>query len=451
MARIIYPRAQVSIAGVVDGEEYTARVLCESVSIHETPHTHASMAEVTLFSSSLPFRGRQLQGLVAAIYLGDAGAANGQVVEPRDPRRNLRFVGNIDQRTRDEGGGPRVKLSLRDLSAPLRDAKPVPLVALPRYSDTVMQALQRILDAVPGVSDQLTIREDVSTSPILAQQLASATGRRSANGYLPLPKTDATAWTAIATVCDAAAALVDVRLDELVVARPSDAYGEPGQPEAIPVAATFILGGLGTNAASFSDRQKFVTNRKGIRAVSYDPEQRRSIEVVYPPDSGLPPVRLPRAVTGNPPAPKPRRTTRPRAQRPPERDTITAFGISSPARLLEYARRLWAERALNEVTADISTPLMDEQFLALRFGDLVVVKLDVDIQAELRRLPDERGRIEFLRRRLHVSEDAARLLAAQADRSNGEFFRVRSVTKTASHTGQPEVKAELISIFVFET
>jgi hypothetical protein len=89
--------------------------------------------------------------------------------------------------------------------------------------------------------------------------------------------------------------------------------------------------------------------------------------------------------------------------------------------------------------------------MALRSGDLTVLRIRPDIVSELRAQPTEQRRVDFLVQRIGCSPEAARILLKSNDDPSGYFFRVRSATKQFHAVGQnATVAVDLYSIFALE-
>lgn len=442
---VFYPRAVVALAGVVKGEDFSSNAAPASVSITENPVTHASTAQVQLHGSSLPFRGHQAQALTLAIYLGNVGSNDPDVgpIDRNNPKKNLRFIGNVDRRRREEGSrGQHVTLECRDLSGPLRDEKPINPAAIPSYNDTAREALQRVIDSVPGLSAQLSLRD----TPALDAPLRRAVGKRAVNGHVALPKTTTTAWDVCGIIADCVGALLRVELDELVLEQPSDVFGEAGSPSEIPVSVTLAMGGDQGNLLEVTEEQKYLSNRRGFLIKSYDPVARLPLEVKVPEDAALPARRLPKSVTG-----KVTKSRKPAKAPEPQREIVTAYGLHTVVAMKAYGQRLYQERALGEVTVEATTPIITDAMLSLHSGDLVVLRMHPDIVADFKAQPTEQRKVDFLVQRMGIAPEAARILTKATDAPNGYFFRIKSAGKQWHATGQStRVHVELYSIFVEE-
>lgn len=430
---VFYPRALVGISGYAAGNPFEDVFIPKSVSVTRKPHTHAAECSIEVHGSAIPLLIRQLESATVAVFIGNAASMDGGIQD----RKNLRFVGDVDEPDGElSDKTPVARLMCRDLSAYLRNVKPVPVAAIPRYTDTVRQAIQRVLDAVPGAANRLSLRE----VPGLNIPLSSATSKRGVGGPIRL-KPQATAWDAIAAACDLVAQLVSVELDEIVVRSPADAFGDPGSSDAAPPAATFVYGSDDANLMRVAFNKHLIRNRKGVRLVSYDPVTRQEIHSDYPPDNKLPPRRLPRPIRAGS---KKHKTAV--VDKPPDRDVFWAGSVHTQDALDRAAERTWRERGAQELAGSLSSPIFDDSTLGLKNGDRIVIAVRPDLEAEVRGSPDEQKQVDFLVRTLGIGRDTAQTLARAIRKRQSDLYYSKNVHLEWFDDQRPTVKVDFINL-----
>lgn len=421
---------EVTIDGVttleaVGAEEVTTPIIPDEVTWTVQPHSRCATAEITVQSSAVPFDLDRINSMLVRVYAGNATRGDGDILADRNFRqqKNLRFIGDVDEPEKILGIPSRVTLKARDLSARLRDA-PLPASGMPRYQDTVDEALQRILDIVPGVADQLSLGQSV-----VGSTLAQLSGRKARKGPLDL-RPGTRAWDAIEAVCGLAGLLVHVELDQVIVREPGEAFGDPGQVDDVPPDFQFIWNDERANTAELRFKKKFIRNRKGLRAWGFDPELDQVIQAVWPPDGQLLLQKKPRpSHPGANPGGKAGRHRGTRAS-VVERESIFAPGIQTTDGLLRFVQGVWAERGSQEVEGQLQTPIWTDELLALKNGARVLVMADPATEAQLRQIRDRQQAIDFLQRRMRISEETAKALVSTAKRGRFDMY----LLGTASHS-----------------
>jgi hypothetical protein len=426
---ILHPRCEVTINAIVSGEATDPfDFVPQRVTLVGASHNKAGEATVEFMGSALPFMPQTIESAAISLYMGLADTPTGSI----RTRKNLRFIGLLDDDDDDRGEG-HISLKARDLSSILHDHKPLIPVRMddgrtvdptPRYSDTLRQAIQRILSVVPGWRDAtakppLELRE----TSLLNLNLGELVEGRAKKGPITI-KRDWSAWQAIEHLVGMCSLLVNVDLDEIVVRHPHGAFGGDGD-----VAYEFQYGGEDCSLKMLRFHKKFTRNRKGIKVVAWNPETRKRVEGVYPNDNDMRKSFAKR----RPPPPKAKATkTRKQTQKPlpdPDRDVVYLDqGVFSRQYLDNMAERIWLERAHQEVDGQIGTPLWDEQILSLRNGDRIRVRLRPDIEDEVRRIGDDVLASRLLQEKYGCTSEAADLLIAELHRPFQDVYRVESPT-----------------------
>jgi hypothetical protein len=422
MTDVFYPRALVQLHARVLGQDVTTSIEPHRVSLTRRPHNQADEVEVEIHGTALPFEPRHIEDLWLGVFLGDPRSMSGRV----DTDRFLRFVGYADDMEpgNPAAEAPRVKITARDRSAQLRDFKPLPVAAQPRYGDMLGQAIERILAAVPSA-----VGMELRSSEHASIPLAPLVSARARAGRIPLPN-DCTAWQAIEHVCGLCAREVTIDLEDVVIQVPTAARSSPSE-----AAANFVFGGVRGNLLEAKRKKKFQRNRNGVRVVSFDPATRRRVEAVYPPDGQLPRRHRARGRRGGGGA------------QPPERDIFAlGDGITSHDQLEEYARRIYLERSRQEVEVEIECPFPTDQHIGLRNGDRVSIEIEPGLADDIR--GSGTGAVALLERRLGVDREVAQILVRSAREPTTNLFYAKTITTEFSATEKTVVKIDAINLIL---
>jgi len=425
-ATVQYPRALMQLHARVLGEDLVATVTPMRLTIERRNHSEASSIEVEFPGNALPFDPRHVEDLWVGVYFGDVRSMDGNVHQPQF----LRFMGYADniEASREVDDAPSVKLEARDFSAQLRAFKPIPTAMRPRYSDTLQQALQRILDGVPSASGLLSLPGLGLHLPL--SPLVSGRGR---TGTLPLAN-DASAWDAIERACGAVNRLVSVELDRLVVREPTG----DNQTRSDVV---FNYGGPAANSIKVRQKKRFERNRRSVVVHSFDPRSRRRLSAEWPAPAAAP------------------RRTRARGQQGrgggrngDEQRDIYALrdGITSQDELLRSAERIYTNRSRQELAIDLESPLLTEEFLSIHNGDRVMIRVEPGLEANIRaaNATSPQAAVALIRRRIGCSAQAAEILARAVNEPTTALFYVRGATFTYELEGAAMVKIDAANLIL---
>lgn len=451
---IQYPRAVVSLSASLTGETdlFDAVVIPRKVVVTRRPHTQADTCEVHLDGVDVPFDPRAVRDVILTVHMAnvrDAGA--GDMRDDWRTANTLRFIGHADTFDNEQEDDDTLTLKARDLSSLFREAKPVPPEAVPRYGDTLRQAIQRIIDVVPG-GDVLA----VAPGPEADAVLYAGVDGRARNAHIHV-ESNWSAWEVIEHAAGLVSRLVNVRNDFIVVRQGSQAYTNTNTP-----AATFSFNSVNANLTSLKVEKKFARNRKGVRVVSFDPYTRTRREADYPSDAVL------NAMSGR--RQRPARTgggghggghggagraRAPAQPKPVDRDVFIVPGVTVQGQLEDIARQIWEERSRQEISVNLDTPLFDDPYLSLQNGDRVIVELNRAIAAGLNPSQPFAQQVAFVRRRLQVSQAAASMLVRAAQNAGVRSFYVHEVQlvwdgEATDGGGDTGVKLEVINLIPVE-
>lgn len=437
---VLYPRAHVVAKYIYnDGSEVTTGLMPSRASVTLRPHHQAGTCEVEFNATAVPFDLRRLNGVFLSVFLGAVGTSDGDVQD----EKYLQFVGYADSESvKRSPDGTQVTMRARDLSGLLRDLKPMYQVRTdtgsvldptPRYSDTLLQAIQRILQwaKMDGVFE---IRDD---SGLGSTPLASLTNDRGVGGMIPIKHRDVSAWEAIEHAAAVCAVLVSVDLGKIVLRRPADAFALPEDPRT-PPKYSFVFGedraGY-TNAFELDVTKKFIRNRKGVRLIALAAGGRDVITADYPTDAQTPPKHAPKI--GPTKQTKPRKVTlsvgggvsNASSLNDPPRDVIAVGGdgVHSQEGLQKIAELYYRVRSRQELEGTLVTMVWDDKLFALRNGDRFEVRVKPELEADVLNQPDEGSQVAFLKKYFLVNDQAAKTMLAQIRGQESTLFYLRSI------------------------
>lgn len=428
--QVLYLRSEVVLRAQVDGDSIETGFIPHRVTWHDGGHKRATEVTVEIHGSALPYPLEHVASGFVSLYQGVADTPTGSV----RTADNLCFCGYFEEEEIDDGERT-VEFKARDLSALLRDHTPLipkrmddgrTIDPTPRYSDTIRQAIKRIMSVVPGFADPsardiLTLRE----VPSLDLRLGDLVDGRAKSGPIGLPP-KCSAWDAIEIVCGLASRMVGVELGELVVREPHEAFRVDGG-----VDYTFIFGSANANALGVKRHKKFTRNRKGIKLVAWNPDTRKRMEAVYPSDTDMRsnfPRHRPKATTHKPAT---HSTKKPAKDLPPPDRDVQDIGsaVVSQSKLDELAERVWIEKSMHEVDGTVTSPIWDRKLLDMRNGARVAVKIRPDLEAQVRGLQTDEERAQYLQEALGIDAQPARALVRIAMQQNDDLYSVAKVTR----------------------
>lgn len=437
---IIYPRALVSVKYIyTDDTEVTTLLVPSRVNVTRRPHHQAGTCEVEFNSTAVPFDLRRLNGIFLRVYLAAAPSMYADIAD----QKYLQFAGYVDtESVRRSPDGTKVVLSARDLSSILRDRKPLYIITkddqtinpTPRYSDTLLGAINRILDWC-GCRDAFEIQDDSGLGAKTFSSLLKTS--RGIQGFIPIPKTDVSAWDAIDHCAGILATLVSVELGKIVLRKPSEAYALPSDPKTAP-AYSFVFGEMKsgyTNALEVEITKKFIRNRKGVRLVTTEEGGRDTLTSDYPTKLETPPKHAPKL--GATKQTKPRKVSIMAGgsvknnsvidDAPRDVFLVSGLGIHSQAELDRQAEMVYRMRSRQELEGTLTTRVWDSKLFTLRNGDRFEVRIKPELETEIINRPDEASRVTFLKDHFRINEEAAHIMLAQIRGQESTLFYLRSI------------------------
>lgn len=276
--RHFYPRAVVRVTAILSlslEQDATTQVTFlvdpRSVRIERNDFNTADIAEIEIDASRFPVLPRMIRQALVQVYAGDALGVGPDAIDFDDAF--VRFIGYVDspEMSLNDMDGT-IRWKARDYTALLLDVKRPSVDIVPRYTDSLEDALRRILDSVPG-GDSLGLRlliDGVESTEWPTLSDGAPPGL--AEARMPV-KPDWTAWHLVKAACDPAALIPSFELDTLVV-RSSRGLLPPSRRPA------FIYG---ENLQEFKETRDLGKLREGIGLVGYSVVDRSSLYAVFPP------------------------------------------------------------------------------------------------------------------------------------------------------------------------
>ena len=272
---IYYPQVLVRVTAIVQTNPQTDPIEvsfvtgARSVKIERNDWNTADKCTVVLDLQRFPVLPRSIRQAHITVYAGDnlAIGTDGDVISDAS---YIRFCGYVDEPKIDlDEGDHKVTWEARDYTALFLDEKLPSTSVVPRYSDTLDQALQRILTIIPGGENiQLVLGGGLTQWPSLSTAV-TATLR---DTKVPIAQND-TAWHFVKRACDPVSLIPQIRLDTLVVA--------PSKGLAAPKSQAVLV--YGANLASYSEKKVLPKNHEAIGLRAYNLNSRSIITSIYPP------------------------------------------------------------------------------------------------------------------------------------------------------------------------
>lgn len=446
-----YPRAVITLSGSVRNVERDWRTNCfpTHATFTRRSRTKAGEFEVRVLGANLPFNPAVIDGLHVVLMMGDAPSVGASIQQPR----NVRAQGYIDQIEEERNeDGQEVILRGRDYSTIFRDFRPLPSDSVPLYSDSLSQALGKIIDAVA----EPFVRRNVDFPVVLRSleedpPLSAAVHARGQTGPIPLdPK--GSAWDHMERVCGIVSKHLHVELDELVVTDPLHSYKK------IPESKfNFVFGEHkplnDANLLSVSRMKKFNRNRRTVKCVTYDATTRTVLEAQFPPPGRELNLHTPPATGFAFQNQAPRRQVRHRRSTQPrvvhedkEVELIDApNGIADETQLRKYVAAVWLERSRGELEGRLVTPRFDHDILNLWHADRITIQVDPGRDAATLEGSEQQA-VQTLAMRYGMDVQTARVLVGAVRQLPSAQYHVRAVTGTFDAEGESSVEVEFMSL-----
>jgi hypothetical protein len=393
-------------------------------------HQHADVLRLTAEWRDAGADPRLLSSATVQFYLGSADDKGHWSPGPS----TLRFLGTLvrARRIARDSEGFTVELEFQDYTCFFLRAK-LPPEAVPDYSQSLADAWARICDNTgyldPNGSSKIVstvsaLRDRLTPVGQLAQGALPSLGQAAAPRFARLGarvpvKPGADAW-AVWQQCVGMCGLISfIRKDQCIVTLAQDYYSDQNPPRLV----------WGRNILELSEARNADLAGKGVGVTSFDPLTNRTLESFYPP---LASAAQKRAVSSG-------------GAQSQAYEMFPYAGITDQATLDALARRIWEERARQELEGQLTTAEMFSDtisgdsfdLLSLGPGDALRVEFEQKDKEALRSIPTVDGRIAYLTARGY-SDGVAELIAKDADAFAGAApeFCVKRVTADFETDGE---------------
>lgn len=446
-----------------------------SVAVQYNGLATADTASLTIEFPDAPIDPRLLRAAHVEITLGLVSAADfeaGMVRSQRRPDGSLtslvsrddggvtaRFVGFIDDwKVEYSDGGDTIRITCRDMSAPMRDIRLQPGVsintALP-LDEGVADLLNRASATTRGVTVRY-VGEGTAPVPVAAAPQRRRPRRGRSNRRVRRSGQNMSIWDHITDVVRAQGLLAMMSDYELLIADPRTLYTIAGTRRMV----------YGRNLS----RLEFTRKLSGVKVPTievraHDAERGRTLWARYPTTSG----QSASGVLGvdNPPAPSRANNVPPSGSNPDEKIRVMVIsGVTEPERLGRIARSVFEEIGRQEIegafeTADVwsydETP-ENPDLLTMRPGDAVTLLVagieaggeDVGSDTSLARIQamDRDRRINYMTALGWPRNVAARFADLQEASGFQTVFRVRDVRLNWDHTSGLKLTCDFFNYIV---
>jgi hypothetical protein len=370
-----------------------------------------------------------------------------------------RFVGFIDDwAVQYSDDGDSVKVTCRDMSAPLRDIRLQPGVSI-NMALPLDQGVADLLNRASATTRGVTVRyvgEGSAPVPVEAAPQRRRPRRGRVNRRVRRSGQNMSIWDHITDVVRAQGLLPMMRGYELLIADPRTLYTTEGVRRMV----------YGRNL----ERLEFTRKLSGVKVPTlevraHDAERGRTLWARYPTASGQPASGV--LGVDNPPAPSRANEVPPSGSNPDETVRVMSIsGVTDPERLGHVARSVYEEIGRQEiagtfVTGDAwsydNTPEFPD-LLTMRPGDAVTLLVarteaggeDVGSDTSLARIQamDRARRIDYMASLGWPRDVAARFADLQEASGFQTTFRVRDVRIQWDHSGGLEILCDFINYIV---
>ena len=509
------PRVVVEISAVIqfgpNTKQVNSKFEADSVQIQRRSHSHAATCDVTVRGAALPFDPDLVAAASVIVFAGDAGEMIGGTWDgtSADRKRNIRFIGYADEFKREDGDrGPYVNIKARDVSMLFRAPEVLDAKAIPLYSDTLADALWRIVDSVLSklsghngktLNGSVLLRDtpalyDPPSNALTGPEflLSKLVAGKHKDGPVTMPKAKASPWDAIEHVVGMCGRMVSMDQTWLTVRMPAEVVGESGvtddqkpvvafvfgaEDDALPDSERISVDGKEADvpanrngvpvvpAMSVSRTRKLIRQRRGLSLTAYDTDTRRTITVVYPDDKHLPSRKLPSALTDSGAvqaankqiAAKTKKKSAKAAKgggsgkqtfdAAEDRDALyIRAGVHTEAQLLEIGKRIYEERSRYELEGTITTHEPLEEVLNLQNGDRITLYVSPNIEQALREKESEDEKVSYLEERLGVEREAAKTLLRATQYPRQTLFYVKGVNLSFYSDQPPSIEIAFINL-----
>lgn len=342
---------------------------------------------------------RFLYNAVVEIYIDEENIQNDMEIFKTDDSKNLRFVGIATKINRggSEEEGFTLKMEFHDYTQLFIENKHYPPDKVPTYNMTLSQAWALICDNTGYFNDNLQIQSSVSQLRTNIKFIGDTQDIVLGEAVLPRFRQfgkvqvhpDKDSWAVWQECCLLLGLISFIFLDHVFVTTATNYYSSEDPARLI----------WGNNILSINEERNSTLVRKGIRIVSFDPLTGSTLEAFYPPIGDK--RALKKAITA-----KAFNKKGPGAvEKAEERFDFYYPAVTNPERLTEIARRVYEEKARQELEGTLVTHEMrvnrkvsnnQADLLALSAGDTIRVEFDPEDRTTLKKQGSRNNQIAYL-------------------------------------------------------
>lgn len=357
---------------------------------------------------------RVLSNATVAFYLSDEIKAFDDAGWTQAGPNDLKFVGIMTKPARQgsESEGLTMSLEFQDYTTLFIQNKHYPPEAAPTFDMTLSEAWALICDntgprkedgSVASVAQALRDRikfqgvDDIKLGEAVIPRL------RSLGKIQICPDWDA--WKVWQQCCGSLGLISFIELDNLIITTDTNFFTVNNPPVMV----------WGKNIYSINEERDSVIARKGIRVKSYDPLTNSTLEALYPPKGDpriLKKTTVAKTGSGKTKSRHSSGPVLPTVDHSEDREEFDYPAVTNQDRLEEIAKRIWNERARQElegtiVTYDVVTSRVSNdlfELLNLRAGDTIRVTFDPTTLTLLKSEGSKNKQIAYLLERGYTPE-----------------------------------------------
>lgn len=396
----------------------------KSAELEINDHNHADSLKLAIDWKQSGTDPRHISSAMVRFYLANADDYN--LWDTNDA--SLRFCGRVASAKLQANGDSPIMLELecRDFTSLFLCATKFATEGIPKYSETLDKAWQRICKHTPGAEQLGPSIEFFGLDKPPSLDKAVSDRLRESNFH---PKADADAWS-IWQQCVGACGLISFfYLDRCIVTTATDYYTAGNPP--------LLIRGVNVLDLSLERNNEFTLRGVGIQ--SFDPLSGRVIEGLWPPvgDARVKHKKIGAA----------KKHDKASLFSKEERDFFQFGSITHEAQAIELAKRVYEERSRQQMRGTVTTAEMsvattsDDDFnlLDLSSGDVIHIEFDRKIYDALAEIDSESDRVAYLTQKANMREELALVLArnmsALAAQETSFYVQTVKTTLEATATG----------------
>ena len=381
------------------------------------PYSEADELDITCTWDEAGVDPRYLKSAEGYFWLADTDPTQPFTPTPQ----NQRFVGimrDVGRLCSSDSGAKTVEMKFQDYTCLFLEMRHYPAGALPRFTDTLTTAWQRVCDntgyydldtrtiasSVANLRDRIVFQGGVDPNKSLGDSVSQ---RIRALGHMQA-QTGTDAWAVWRTVCESLGLITFIRGDQCIVTTATDYFTASDPP--------LFVYGLNIHELK-ENRDLAQVSGKNVCVRSYDPLSGASLESLFPPPADALAVKRKKIGASAKKAPKSVATQ--------EYECLDLpFAVSDQPTLDVIAERIWHERTRQEMRGELTTremvisttdasafasfgnvePPGNFDLLKLQAGDQIQVQIERDALDAVQALPTMDARVEALEDRGYTQQ-----------------------------------------------